>query len=196
MSRATTGFYEFGRFRLDLERRVFTRDGQALPLAPKTFDLLVLLVQSPGRAFSKQELINALWTDTFVEEANLSFQISVLRKALGEDGARLVETVPKHGYRFSAEVRVTTASDKSPAEPFRSATNESSAIAPRSTKKVWLAGATLTAGLVLVLAFVTLVREPRTAPVRTSAAIAIPLTAYPGSERTPSLSPDGSRVAF
>ena len=95
MSRASIGLYEFGPFRLDLERRLFTREHQVVPLAPKTFDLLVLLVQSPGRAFSKQELMNALWPDTFVEEANLSFQISVLRKALGEDGARWVETVPE-----------------------------------------------------------------------------------------------------
>jgi len=101
MSRATTGLYEFGPFRLDLERRVLSREHQALPLPPKTFDLLVLLVQSPGHAFSKQELMNALWRDTFVEEGNLSFQIAVLRKALREDGARWVETVPKHGYRFS-----------------------------------------------------------------------------------------------
>ena len=95
MSRASIGLYEFGPFRLDLERRLFTREHQVVPLAPKTFDLLVLLVQSPGRAFSKQELMNALWPDTFVEEANLSFQIPVLRKALGEDGARWVETVPE-----------------------------------------------------------------------------------------------------
>ena len=109
MSRAVTGLYQFGPFRVDLEQRVFTREHQVLPLPPKTFDLLVLLVQSPRRAFSKQELMSSLWPDTFVEEANLSFQISVLRKALGEDGARWVETVPKHGYRFSADVRATVA---------------------------------------------------------------------------------------
>ena len=71
-----------------------------LALAPKTFDLLVLLVESGGRALSKRELMQALWPDMFVEEANLSFQISTLRKALGEDGPKWIETVPKHGYRF------------------------------------------------------------------------------------------------
>jgi DNA-binding winged helix-turn-helix (wHTH) protein len=116
MSRAPNGLYEFGPFRLDLERRVFARGQQVLPLAPKTFDLLVLLVQSPGRAFSKQELMSSLWPDTFVEEANLSFQISVLRKALGEDGARFIETVPKHGYRFAADVRATIPSGTSSSE--------------------------------------------------------------------------------
>src|SRR6476619_4932052 len=112
MSRASIGLYEFGPFRLDLERRLFRRQHQVVPLAPKTFDLLVLLVQSPGRAFSKQELMNALWPDTFVEEANLSFQISVLRKALGEEGVRWIETVPKHGYRFGGDVKAIPSADR------------------------------------------------------------------------------------
>ncbi len=184
MSRASIGLYEFGPFRVDLERRVFTREHQVVPLAPKTFDLLVLLVQSPGRAFSKQELMNALWPETFVEEANLSFQISVLRKALGEDGARWVETVPKHGYRFGTEVRAT------------SAKNKPSSVMPGRTKKAWLVGATATVALLVVVTFLMVVREPRTSAVRTSPAHALPLTAYPGYERAPSLSPDGSRVAF
>ena len=198
MSRAITGLYEFGPFRLDLDRRVLTREHQVLSLPPKTFDLLVLLVQSPGRAFSKQELMNALWPDTFVEEANLSFQVSVLRKALGDDGARWVETVPKHGYRFGAAVRGTMPSGKSSAEPSASAKSEpSSVILKRSTKtKVWLVAATVTAALLAVVVLLTVVREPHTAAVRTSPALAVPLTAYPGDERAPSLSPDGSRVAF
>ena len=116
MSSTASGLYEFGPFRLDLERRLLSRAGQSLPLPPKTFELLLLLIQSPGRAFSKRELMSALWADTYVEEANLSFQISVLRKALGGDAA-WIETIPKHGYRFSADVRASVASDKSSAEP-------------------------------------------------------------------------------
>ena len=141
--------------------------------------------------------MHTLWPETFVEEANLSFQISVLRKALGEDGAGLVETVPKHGYRFSADVRGTAPSDKPWAAPLSSAKNEpSSVMLKRSTRKVWLAGATIAAALLAVAAFLTVVRGPRTAVLRTSPALAVPLTAYPGDERAPSLSPDGSRVAF
>jgi Tol biopolymer transport system component/DNA-binding winged helix-turn-helix (wHTH) protein len=197
MSPATSGLYEFGPFRLDLERRAFTRGQQVLPLAPKTFDLLVLLVQSSGRALSKRELMTALWPDTFVEEANLSFQISALRKALGEEGAQWIETVPKHGYRFTADVRPTAPSDKSSAEPLSSAENEPpSVMLKRSTRNLWLVGATITAALLVAFTFLAVVREPRTAAVRTSPALAVPLTAYPGDERAPSLSPDGSRVAF
>ena len=197
MSRASIGLYEFGPFRLDLERRLFTREHQVVPLAPKTFDLLVLLVQSPGRAFSKQELMNALWPDTFVEEANLSFQISVLRKALGEDGARWVETVPKHGYRFGAEVRATMPSAELSAEPVSSAKNEpSSVMLGRGTRKAWLAGATVTAALLVVVTFLTVGARAAHVGGQDFARPAVPLTAYPGYERAPSLSPDGSRVAF
>ncbi|CAN5896811.1 winged helix-turn-helix domain-containing protein [soil metagenome] len=168
-----------------------------LPLAPKTFDLLVLLVQSPGRAFSKQELMNALWPDTFVEEANLSFQISVLRKALGQDWARLVETVPKHGYRFSADVRQTVQPGTSPPDPPSGATNAPPLVRPRRRiRNTWLVGVTGKAALLAVIAFLTVLRDPRTAAVRASPSVAVPLTAYPGFEQMPSLSADGSRIAF
>jgi hypothetical protein len=83
MPRTVSGLYEFGPFRLDPEQRILTREHQALTLAPKTFDLLTFLVEHQGRVLSKQELMHALWPETFVEEANLSFQVSVLRKALG-----------------------------------------------------------------------------------------------------------------
>jgi DNA-binding winged helix-turn-helix (wHTH) protein len=70
------------------------------------FDALLLLVRSPGKAFSKQELMAAVWPDSYVEEANLSFQISMLRKALGDDAAQWIQTVPKHGYRFAGNVTI------------------------------------------------------------------------------------------
>ncbi|HYI92771.1 MAG TPA: winged helix-turn-helix domain-containing protein [Bryobacteraceae bacterium] len=94
--------YSFGSFRLDAGARVLTSDGKAVTLAPKTFDLLVLLVRGEGRLMDKRELMLALWPDTIVEEANLSFQVSILRKALQSNGHDLIETVPKHGYRFTA----------------------------------------------------------------------------------------------
>ena len=191
MSRPSSELYEFGRFRVDLERRVFMREHQVVPLAPKTFDLLVLLVQRPGHAFSKLELMNALWPNTFIEEANLSFQISVLRKALGEEGARGVETVPKHGYRFAAEVRAALA------EPSGGRTSEAASVMPgRGTRNTWLAGAAVATVLLVVLAFLKIGRQPHSAAVRTSASLAVPLTGYPGVEQMPRLSPDGSRVAF
>ena len=96
--------YAFGPVVVDVARHVVARDGQPIAVAPKTFELLLVLVRSGGRALSRQELVSALWPDTFVEEANLSFQMSTLRRVLGTGGERWIETVPKVGYRFTPEV--------------------------------------------------------------------------------------------
>src|SRR4029453_11050488 len=97
--------YEFGDFRLDPLARVLSLRDRPIALAPKSFDLLRLMVERRGRGLERGELMRELWPDTIVEEANLTFQVSTLRKALGEDGAKWIETVPKHGYRFTAPVR-------------------------------------------------------------------------------------------
>jgi DNA-binding winged helix-turn-helix (wHTH) protein len=74
--------YAFGDFELDLAARSLTKSGIPVSLAPKTFDLLAMFVRRPGTLVSKREIIEDLWPDTFVEEANLSFQVAALRKAL------------------------------------------------------------------------------------------------------------------
>jgi pimeloyl-ACP methyl ester carboxylesterase/DNA-binding winged helix-turn-helix (wHTH) protein len=94
--------YLFGPYQLDLRERTLRREGKALSLAPKTFDLLCLLVEGAGQAMSKEKLLGQMWPDTFVEEANLTQHVSLLRKAL--EGGTYIETVPKFGYRFSAAV--------------------------------------------------------------------------------------------
>lgn len=98
--------YEFGSFRLDAVERLLLRDGEPVTIPPKAFDTLCVLVENRGHAVRKDELIAAVWPDTFVEENNLNQYISVLRKALGEngDGQRFIETVPRWGYRFVGEV--------------------------------------------------------------------------------------------
>jgi Tol biopolymer transport system component/DNA-binding winged helix-turn-helix (wHTH) protein len=98
---------EFGPFRLDKSTRKLLRDGQPVPITPKAFDLLQLLVQSGGRVVEKEELIDSLWADSFVEEGNLKVTVSMLRKALeeGAGGTRYIETVPRKGYRFAANVK-------------------------------------------------------------------------------------------
>ena len=74
--------YTFGAFRLDPQRRVLLREGQPLALAPKALDMLLVLVENRSRALSKEELLQLVWPDTFVEEGNLKFNVSVIRKAL------------------------------------------------------------------------------------------------------------------
>src|SRR5215471_9322268 len=107
MSLQTKHIYEFGLFRLDEAEHLLLRDGAAVPLTPKAFDLLLALVERHGHLLEKEELLKKVWPDTFVEEANLASNISLLRKALGdgENGHRYIETVPKRGYRFVAQVR-------------------------------------------------------------------------------------------
>ncbi|HJY30404.1 MAG TPA: winged helix-turn-helix domain-containing protein, partial [Pyrinomonadaceae bacterium] len=98
--------YDFGPFRLDPTERRLLRHDQPVALTPKCFDLLVILVENSGHLISKEELLERLWPDQFVEESNLSFNISTLRKALGEagHGDHFIETVPKKGFRFVAHV--------------------------------------------------------------------------------------------
>jgi eukaryotic-like serine/threonine-protein kinase len=107
--------YEFGPFRLDPAERLLVRAGQPVSLPPKAFDLLVHLVKKSGRLVSKHDLMSAVWPDSFVEEANLTYTVSTLRKTLGNgqvEGEQSIQTVPGRGYRFAADVRIRT--DPSP----------------------------------------------------------------------------------
>lgn len=98
--------YEFGPFRLDPAERMLLRGAEAVPLTPKAFDVLLALVKEPGRLLEKESLLKTVWPDSFVEENNLADNVSRLRRALGDgqNGLRFIETVPKRGYRFVAEV--------------------------------------------------------------------------------------------
>ncbi|HYK34470.1 winged helix-turn-helix domain-containing protein [Alloacidobacterium sp.] len=107
MELKTGSFYECGPFRLEPAEQRLTREGNPVSLTPKAFELLVFLVQNQGRLVTKDQIMRAVWPSSFVEEANLTVSVSVLRKALGEkDGElRYIETVPKRGYRFIASVK-------------------------------------------------------------------------------------------
>ncbi len=104
-SRESRQVYEFGPFRLDPAERKLQRDNQIIQLTPKAFDTLTLLVRNAGRLLEKDEFLSTLWSDSFVEEGSLTNNISVLRKALGED-VEFIETVPRQGYRFIGPVRL------------------------------------------------------------------------------------------
>lgn len=101
--------YHFGPFSLNYVERLLLRDGQPVHLAPKAFDVLLVLIQHRGSLVTKETLLREVWPDVFVEEANLSVNIASLRKALedGEAEAQWIETVPKQGYRFLADVSET-----------------------------------------------------------------------------------------
>src|SRR5213594_3288499 len=107
MSEREKRLYRFGPFSLDAAERRLLRDGDPVSLAPKVFDTLLVLIEDSGRLVPKNALMTRLWPDTFVEEATLARNISDLRKALGESSGeqKFIETVPKRGYRFTAEVK-------------------------------------------------------------------------------------------
>jgi eukaryotic-like serine/threonine-protein kinase len=101
-------FYEFGPFRVDPEKEVLLRAGQPVQLTPKTFQILLVLIRHHKEVVTKDDLMKTVWPDTFVEEANLSRNIFMLRKALGEtpQDHQYVLTVPGRGYRFAETVRL------------------------------------------------------------------------------------------
>lgn len=211
--------YSFGAFSLDVAERRLWRDDEAVQLAAKQFDLLVYLVENAGRIARKSDLLDAVWPDTYVEETTLARNISWLRKLLedGENGERIIETVPKLGYRFTAEVT-------------RSAPGDDLLIVEEQTVQHYRAEETLTitpdspheaarvehqrpalrrfsTGQVLLLAFATILltgtafvayqtfikRQPAKPRV---AANVTPLTTLGGFEDTPAFSPDGKFIAF
>lgn len=100
--------YEFDRFRVDTEKELLLRGDENVPLAPKAFQVLLVLMRHSKELVTKDDLMKMVWPDTFVEEANLSRNIFLLRKALGENPQdhQYIVTVPGRGYRFAEDVRL------------------------------------------------------------------------------------------
>src|SRR5262245_48165532 len=107
--------YRFDSYELDVDEQILLRDGQQVPMTPKVFETLLLLVQHQGSIVSKETILQTLWPDVFVEESNITFNITMLRKALGDTRKPplYIETIPRRGYRFKPEVREVLANDVS-----------------------------------------------------------------------------------
>src|SRR5437773_2147820 len=105
--------YQFGPYVLDAQRRALYFEKSLVPLTPKAFDVLLFLAQNPNRLITKDELLHAVWGDTFVEEANLTQYISHLRKALADnsENSRLIVTISRKGYQFAADVVLSEGAD-------------------------------------------------------------------------------------
>lgn len=116
MTKQAQHLYEFGPFRIDSAERLLLRDGHPVPLTTKAFDTLLVLVEKRGHLVDKNEMMSAVWPDSFVEEGNLAVTISMIRKALGDEGSerRFIQTVSKCGYRFVADVRVVAPQSETP----------------------------------------------------------------------------------
>jgi Tol biopolymer transport system component/DNA-binding winged helix-turn-helix (wHTH) protein len=215
---------QFGPFLIDVSERVLQRDGQPVPLTPKAFDLLAALLERPGQLISKEELLQKVWPDTFVEESNLAYNVFSLRKALGDtaENSSYIETVPKKGYRFTAVVRpvvtAVRASASTDAENtvllFHKGPLRSQAAVELKPELEELPAETspapsevlpprrlslrrwawIAAVPVLAVAVFLAARSRRESP--TEPLRAVPLTSLPGVVRSPSFSPDGNYVVF
>lgn len=174
--------FEFGSYRLDPSERLLLNNGNSVPLTPKAFELLLVLVERHGHVVAKDDLMRLVWSETFVEETNLTHHISVLRGALGEGGP-FIEAVPRRGYRFVAAVT----------ERFEDQPDDSDTKAQNGKRRLlWVAGLAALCSVVGLFFWRTAgARDGGSAVLR-----AVPLTSYPGMELYPTFSPDGSQVAF
>jgi DNA-binding winged helix-turn-helix (wHTH) protein/Tol biopolymer transport system component len=183
---AAREIYEFGRFRLDPLERVLQREGTPVSLPPKAFDVLTVLVRHAGRLVKKEQLLSEVWGETFVDETNVPYTVSLLRKALGDgrDPPEFIETVPTRGYRFIAVVR-----------PPKDAS------VPLITGRRRLAAVLVLGGTTVALtaAIVAFGRSSTGRPVATRFALVPPAGASFGVSPAapyPAVSPDGRAIAF
>src|SRR6266478_2948467 len=158
--------YRFGQFVLDPGRRTLSRADSPVSLTPKAFDVLLFLVQNPNRLVTKEELLHAVWGDTFVEEGNLTQYISHLRKAFEDnlEDTRLIVTIARKGYHFTANVTVAEAADTVIQAPVQVSTAESSLAdaqpafrrpaddsVPKAAKRWWKAAVVAASTVILVV---------------------------------------------
>ena len=214
MSLHTKHLYEFGPFRLEPAERRLLRDGEEVPLPQKAFDVLVVLVSRAGHLVPKEDLLNHVWPGTFVEEANLSYTVSLLRKALqdGSGTVRYIDTVQKLGYRFTHTVR-TLATDGGPLDTIPPSVGGSSTSQDRPTSppfsdvarpryrlrgsRQWAVAVAIGA-LLLGVAAVVLLRKPQeiAPPQPQRFPVTVPEHITLTRFDQPVISPDGRRVAF
>jgi Tol biopolymer transport system component/DNA-binding winged helix-turn-helix (wHTH) protein len=180
--------YEFGPFRLEPAERKLLRGSEVVALTPKVFDMLVMLVRNNGHLLEKDELIRALWPDSFVEEGNLSNNIFVLRKALGTDH-EYIETVPRRGYRFVGAVLQLP--HAGPAQLQEAPPGRPELARFHIPKQLQLFVGVALAVLIAVFSLLLLHRSQQV-----SEPTILPAISLPGDQSMPALSADGSRLAF
>ena len=178
--------FEFGPFLLDPAKRSLLRDGAPLSVTPKAFDILLLLIEQRDRVLSKDELLRTMWPETFVEEANLTQHVFMLRKVLNGDGdgPDYIATVPRRGYRFVSKVIERSETQPEPRPSVKS---------PAGSSSRWRTWFPL--GCVALGAVILVLLALRSVPVGREPGI-LAVTAFPGLERFPSISPDGNFVVF
>jgi Tol biopolymer transport system component/DNA-binding winged helix-turn-helix (wHTH) protein len=213
MSTTEKHLYKFGSFQLDPVKRILLRDGAPVPLTPKAFDLLVVLIESSETVLGKEELIKRIWFDTAVEENNLTRNISTLRKALDEspNDHRYIVTVPGRGYSFVAPVETISINGAEPASAKsngleteveteeRAVAREPGRIESASINKpvwVWAAVLIVIIGAGGLIAFKLIGGRSRNAAVNTYRDWETVRMTRTGGSITPDISRDGKYLAY
>jgi Tol biopolymer transport system component/DNA-binding winged helix-turn-helix (wHTH) protein len=200
--------YDFGPFRLDLRTKMLLRDGAYIPLTPKALETLTVLIENNGRIVDKEELLRIVWPDTFIEEATLAKTVSILRKALGEDcGRPYIDTVPKRGYRFAVQVRVTddpVVKDPPAAAPQPDVIPQAAPVPAaalgnppeerQTARFAWPLA--VIAALAAGAAIFWLASQWQRSRGSNFQLKAVPLTSFPGRQNQVAFSPDGHQIAF
>ena len=192
MNLQTETVYEFGLFRLDSAARSLRHADKGIALTPKMFDVLLYLVERNGQVVEKEELLRAVWPDTFVEEANLTVNISSLRKALGVTGEHYIETVQRRGYRFVALEKQKEES----AAPAGIEIIPPPAPQPPPSRARWIIPAILFVTVSLAVGlyhFIRARRAPSPAPFQT---MQLKRLTTNGKAHEPVISPDGKYVLY
>lgn len=144
--------YVFGPYTLNAREGILLRDGQRVPLQPKVFETLLILVKRHGHFVNKDELMQLIWPDTFVEEINLAKNISILRKTLanGDDSLEFIETLPKRGYRFVLPVQIIAEPEEAVKRVDAASLRQPESVPPQSAKRVNYRLAAMGVSLLLV----------------------------------------------
>jgi Tol biopolymer transport system component/DNA-binding winged helix-turn-helix (wHTH) protein len=218
MDNSFNHLYKFDAFVVDASGRRLTRHGELVALTSRAFDLLLVLIQNSGRLMGKNELMDAVWQDTAVEEANLAVNISTLRKALGEapSQSRYIVTIPGRGYKFLADVtqgayepveitlheriRATLIDEEFEAAETSTVGPQAQAfVATNASSRPFLNRLIIAAGVLLVtgtMVWLVSFRGNRKERLSLPPMKIAPFTSMQGGEFEPAFSPDGRQIAF
>lgn len=194
MDGSDKNWFRFGDFTIDTEEKVVRRNGERISLQPRVVEVLCILIERRGAVVSKEYLMETVWADSFVEESNITQSVYSLRRALGKDadGRDFIETVPKRGYRFVAEVHTNT--DRRVLRTDPDAGNAD--IVPAKNKRILFALLAVSVITVLGIAAFIASRYFRVQSAPPIESVKFQKLTFSGDISFPVVSPDGRSIAF